>query len=53
VRELRAVGVLMKIKSPEARQVLEALAQGDPEAMLTQEAKVALNRLTEPAGAKR
>ncbi|HTU91212.1 MAG TPA: WD40 repeat domain-containing protein, partial [Gemmataceae bacterium] len=41
----RALEVLEHIGSPEARQVLQALAEGAPGAMLTREAKAALERL--------
>lgn len=42
---LRALEVLEHIGSPEARQVLQTLAHGAPEAMRTREAKAALGRL--------
>jgi hypothetical protein len=45
LRVLRAVEVLEYIGTAEARQVLEALAGGMPEARLTQEARASLNRL--------
>jgi WD40 repeat protein len=45
LRPLRALEVLERIGSPEARQVLEALAKGQPDATLTQDAKAALGRL--------
>jgi hypothetical protein len=45
-RVIRAVASLEKIGSPEAQAVLEALCQGAPEALLTREAKAALERLT-------
>jgi WD40 repeat protein len=45
MRASRALEVLERIGTPEARQVLEALAQGTPEALLTREAKAALRRL--------
>jgi RNA polymerase sigma factor (sigma-70 family) len=45
LRDLRAVEVLERIGSGEARQVLEKLAQGAPEARLTLEAAAALERL--------
>jgi hypothetical protein len=44
-RRLRAVRLLEGLDTPGARQVLEALAGGDPRARLTQEAKAALERL--------
>jgi hypothetical protein len=45
VRAVRAVAVLEQIGTPEARQVLEALARGAPDALLTQDAQAALGRL--------
>jgi WD40 repeat protein len=45
VRDLRAVAVLEHIGSAEARQWLDHLAGGLPEARLTREAKVSLARL--------
>jgi RNA polymerase sigma factor (sigma-70 family) len=42
---LRAVEVLEHIGTPEARQLLQALARGVPEARLTREAKASLQRL--------
>jgi hypothetical protein len=45
LRELRAVEVLEGIASPRARRLLEGLAQGMPEAGLTQEARASLRRL--------
>jgi WD40 repeat protein len=44
-RALRAVEVLEHIGTAEARQVLEAVSRGVPEARLTREAKAALERL--------
>ena len=41
----RAVEVLEDIGSPEARRVLKRIAGGDPAALLTREAKGALDRL--------
>ncbi|HMC90680.1 MAG TPA: hypothetical protein VKI17_14080 [Gemmataceae bacterium] len=45
LRAMRAVEVLEHIGSPEAKQILEALAQGATEARLTQEARASLERL--------
>jgi RNA polymerase sigma factor (sigma-70 family) len=42
---LRALEVLEQVGTTEARQVLETLAKGAPEARLTQEAKASLERL--------
>ncbi len=45
LRALRAVDVLEQVGTPEAREVLRALAGGAPEARLTQEARASLRRL--------
>jgi truncated hemoglobin YjbI len=45
LRDVRALEVLEHIGTPEARQVLKVLAEGAPEARLTQEAKASLERL--------
>jgi hypothetical protein len=45
LQRLRAVQVLERIGSPEARQFLEALARGAPAARETREAKASLDRL--------
>jgi hypothetical protein len=45
VRAQRAIAMLEKIGTPEARKALESLANGAPEAMPTQQAKAALDRL--------
>jgi WD40 repeat protein len=45
LRSLRALGVLETIATAPARQLIEELAAGAPEARLTQEAKAALGRL--------
>jgi HEAT repeat protein len=42
---LRAVEVLEYIGTPQAREILEDLATGDPDARLTREAKESLRRL--------
>jgi hypothetical protein len=46
LRELRAVELLELIGSSEGRQLLQALAEGAPEARLTREARGAIRRLT-------
>jgi hypothetical protein len=45
IRGLRAVDLLARIGSPEARAVLEALAGGAPDAAVTDAAAAALARL--------
>ena len=50
-QSMRAIEVLEHIGTPEARDVLKALAQGAPEARQTQEAKAALERLARRAAA--
>jgi WD40 repeat protein len=52
LRALRAIEVLEHIATSEAREVLQILAKGAPEARLTQEAKASLERLDKRAGAK-
>ena len=42
---LRAVEVLERSRTPEAKALLERLSAGAPEARLTQDAKAALERL--------
>jgi hypothetical protein len=44
-RELRAIEFLRKSRAPEARTLLEELARGAPEALLTNEAQRALAQL--------
>jgi RNA polymerase sigma factor (sigma-70 family) len=48
LRSLRALEVLEQIGTSEARKVLEALAKGEPDNRLTQEAKAVLERLALP-----
>ena len=43
---LRAIEVLERAGTPQARRVLEGLAEGAPKARLTREAKASLERLT-------
>jgi hypothetical protein len=45
LRELRAIEVLERIGSAEARQVLESLSAGTIDAQMTREARAALTRL--------
>ncbi|OWK46787.1 WD40 repeat domain-containing protein [Fimbriiglobus ruber] len=47
LRQVRAVGVLEMISTPDARRQLKALAGGDLYALLTREARAALRRLGE------
>jgi WD40 repeat protein len=48
IRLVRAVEVLEQSGTPEARQLLKALAQGAPGALVTRQAQAALDRLTTP-----
>lgn len=51
LRELRAVGVLGKINTAEAKMVLQNVSRGVPEAWLTKEASLTLQRLESGAAA--
>jgi WD40 repeat protein len=53
LREVRAVETLERIDLPEARRVLEALARGARQALLTREARGALARLAKRPAATR
>ena len=46
LRNIRVAAVLEYIDTPEARQLLETLARGAPEARLTLETKASLERLS-------
>jgi WD40 repeat protein len=46
LRPLRAVEVLERLGTPAAKELLEALAKGDPDARLTQDAQASLERLS-------
>jgi WD40 repeat protein len=52
IRVVRAMQVLERIGSPEARTLLEALAQGAPGALTTREAQAALTNLAKQATAR-
>jgi hypothetical protein len=45
LRSLRAIEVLEQIGTPQARQLLESIAAGHPQAALTQEAKASVQRM--------
>jgi hypothetical protein len=45
VQELRAIHVLESVGTPEAKRVLQKLADGEPQARQTREAKASLQRL--------
>jgi RNA polymerase sigma factor (sigma-70 family) len=49
LRGVRAIEILERLGTAEAQQVLQQLAKGTPEARLTQEAKVSLERLAQRA----
>jgi hypothetical protein len=52
LQAIRAVEVLENISTPGARRLLESLAEGAPEARLTQQAKASLERLGKRPAAK-
>jgi RNA polymerase sigma factor (sigma-70 family) len=49
LQALRALAVLERIASPQARELVQALAQGAPDAYLTREARATLARLLQNA----
>ena len=51
VRAVRAIEVLEQVETPEARLLLQTLAGGAPEAVVTREARASLERLTRRAAA--
>jgi hypothetical protein len=53
LRFLRAVEVLEKAATPEAREALADLARGGPQARLTREARCPLDRLSASIGRRR
>src|SRR5262249_47300265 len=53
LRALRALAVLERIASPEARKVLAGLAAGAPADVLTREAGLAVKRLERVAASRR
>jgi hypothetical protein len=52
LRTLRAMGVLERIATADAQQVLKTLSHGMPEARVTREAKATLDRLNAPRRAE-
>jgi hypothetical protein len=52
LRVLRALAVLERIASPQARELVRALAQGAPDAHLTREARATLGRLLRDANSR-
>lgn len=52
LRGLRAIEVLEHIGTPQAREILQSLGKGAPEARLTQEAKASLGRVEKRAGVR-
>ena len=52
-RAERAVTVLERIGTPEAREIVRQVARGEPEALPTQAAQAALERMKKPSGRRR
>ncbi len=52
LRTLRAIAALERVGTPEARAVLETLARGNPGAIETRDAKLAIDRLTRRPAAR-
>jgi hypothetical protein len=53
LQTLRAIEVLEHIGTPEAQEVLQTLAKGAPEALITREAKASLDRIRKLAAPKK
>jgi WD40 repeat protein len=51
LRDRRAIGVLERIGTPQARELIESLTRGFPEAALTRDARASLDRLAHADGA--
>jgi hypothetical protein len=52
LRDLRAIEILERVETPEARQKLQDLAEGRPGAPVTREAKASLERMAKRSTAK-
>jgi hypothetical protein len=52
IRAKRAIAVVEHIATPEARALLKALAEGEPDALPTREARAALERIAGPSTAR-
>jgi RNA polymerase sigma factor (sigma-70 family) len=53
LRNLRAVEILEHLDTPKAREILESLAKGEPEARVTDAAKASLERVTRRSDRKK